>query len=194
MLSPRLTTCVECSLIPVLLDNIDCKLAEMANNLYNNVVFMLNQPVQGNAIIDLLNYRRILTFKYCNPDYAGCFTVPMIASKVKILTAGCKHQPCLPCMDPITTTTTSSTSTTTTTAAPTYFYYTANLYECPNCNNIIGTDVVIKSLNVLGIGDWITWVSAGTTFTFNVTGLSGPNYMATLVDGSEVSITCDCPA
>jgi hypothetical protein len=108
MLSPRLTNCVECSTIPVLLNNIDCKLAEMANGLYNNVVFILNQPVQGNTIIDLLNYRRILTFKYCNPDYAGCFTVPMIASKVKRLTAGCKTQPCLSCMDPITTTTTTT--------------------------------------------------------------------------------------
>ncbi len=86
MLSPRLTNCVECSTIPVLLNNIDCKLAEMAKNLYNNVVFMLNQPVQGTAIIDLLNYRRILTFKYCNPDYAGCFSISMIASKVKRLT------------------------------------------------------------------------------------------------------------
>lgn len=193
MLSPRLTTCVECSLIPVLLDNIDCKLAEMANNLYNNVVFMLNQPVQGNAIIDLLNYRRILTFKYCNPDYAGCFTVPMIASKVKILTAGCKHQPCLPCMDPVTTTTSSSSTTTTTTTVP-YFYYVANRYQCPNCNVPIGVNVVIKSLSVLGIGDWVPLVVSGITYKFNILGLSGPNYMATLVFGNDISTTCDCPS
>ena len=69
MLSPRLTNCVECTTIPVLLNDIDCKLAELANNLYNNVVFMLNQPVSANIMIDLLNYRRILTFKYCNPDF-----------------------------------------------------------------------------------------------------------------------------
>ena len=188
MLSPRLTNCVECSTIPVLLNHIDCKLAEMANDLYNNVVFMLNQPVQGNAIIDLLNYRRILTFKYCNPDYAGCFTVPMIASKVNRITAGCKLPDCLPCIDPITTTTSSSSTTTTTTTVP-YFYYVANQYQCPNCDTITGTNVVIKSLNVLGIGDWI---SSGT-YKFNVLGLSGPNYMATLVDGNNISITCDCP-
>jgi hypothetical protein len=34
---------------------------------------------------DLLNYKRILTFKLVNPDYAKDFTVEMIASKVKIL-------------------------------------------------------------------------------------------------------------
>jgi hypothetical protein len=85
MLSPRLTNCVECSTIPYLIDEIDCKLADMANSLYNNVVFMLNQPVQGSVIIDLLNYRRILTFKYCNPEYAGCYTVAMIASRIKLL-------------------------------------------------------------------------------------------------------------
>ena len=193
MLSPRLTNCDECSLIPVLLNNIDCKLAEMAKNLYNNVVFMLNQPVEGNTIIDLLNYRRILTFKYCNPDYAGCYTVPMIASRVKILTVGCKTQPCLPCMDSLTTTTSSSSTTTTTTSIP-YFYYRANQYICPNCDIVFGSDVIIKSLNILGIGDWVTWVSDNTTYTFNILDLSGPNYMAILVDGSEVSPTCDCPA
>jgi hypothetical protein len=193
MLSPRLTNCVECSTIPVLLNNIDCKLAEMAKNLYNNVVFMLNRPVEGNTIIDLLNYRRILTFKYCNPDYAGCYTVPMIASKVKILTAGCKTQPCLPCIDSTTTTTSSSSTTTTTTTVP-YFYYVANLYECPNCDNVIGTNVVIKSLNVLGIGDWVSSIGGNATSRFNVLSMSGPNYMATLVDGSEVSPTCNCPA
>lgn len=85
MLSPRLTNCVECSTIPFLLDEIDCKLKELAINLYNNVIFMLNQPVPSSVMIDLLNYRRILTFKYCNPEYAGCYTVDMIASKIKLL-------------------------------------------------------------------------------------------------------------
>lgn len=85
MLSPRLTNCVEYSTIPALISDIDCKLADIANNLYNNVVFILNKPVQGSVIIDLLNYKRILTFKYCNPDYAGDYTIPMIASKIKLL-------------------------------------------------------------------------------------------------------------
>lgn len=85
MLSPRLTSCPECASIPSLIADIDCKLTELGNNLYNNVVFMLNQPVPGGVMLDLINYRRILTYKYCNPDYAAPFTVNMIASRVKLL-------------------------------------------------------------------------------------------------------------
>lgn len=85
MLTPRLTNCKDCNTIPHLIEEIDCKLANMANSLYNNVVFMLNLPIQSSVILDLLNYRRILTFKYCNPDYAGQYTIEMIASKIKIL-------------------------------------------------------------------------------------------------------------
>ena len=85
MLSPRLTSCPECASIPALIADIDCKLASLANNLYNNVVFMLNQPVPGGVMLDLINYRRILAYKYCNPDYAAPFTVNMIASRVKLL-------------------------------------------------------------------------------------------------------------
>jgi len=106
MLSPRLTNCIECTTIPVLINEIDCKIAQLAGNLYNNIVFMLNQPVPANVMIDLLNYRRILTFKYCNPDYSGKFTIPMIASKVKRLTINNKPIPRLLC----TTTTTTTTS------------------------------------------------------------------------------------
>jgi hypothetical protein len=85
MLSPRLTNCPECASIPALIADIDCKLASLANNLYNNISFMLNQPVPGGTMLDLINYRRILTYKYCNPDYAATFTVNMIASRVKLL-------------------------------------------------------------------------------------------------------------
>jgi hypothetical protein len=46
---------------------------------------MLNQPVPGGVMLDLINYRRILVYKYCNPDYAAPFTVNMIASRVKLL-------------------------------------------------------------------------------------------------------------
>lgn len=85
MLSPRLTNCPECASIPALIADIDCKLAQLGNNLYNNIVFMLNQPVPGGVMLDLINYRRILTYKYCNPDYAAPYTVNMIASRVKLL-------------------------------------------------------------------------------------------------------------
>jgi hypothetical protein len=46
---------------------------------------MLNQPVPGGVMLALINYRRILAYKYCNPDYAAPFTVNMIASRVKLL-------------------------------------------------------------------------------------------------------------
>lgn len=85
MLSPRLTSCPECASIPNLIHEIDCKLAALGNNLYNNVVFMLNQPVPGGVMLALINYRRILAYKYCNPDYAAPYTVNMIASRVKLL-------------------------------------------------------------------------------------------------------------
>ena len=86
MLSPRLSNCVECSdTIPVLLQNIDCKIASMAKDLYNNTVFALNLSINGEVMYDLLNYKRILTYKYCNIDYARHYTVNMIASRIKLL-------------------------------------------------------------------------------------------------------------
>ncbi len=85
MLQPRLTSCSECGEIPDLLADIECKITDVAKNLYNNTVFALNMPVPYTTMIDLLNYRRILTYKYCNPDYAKNFSVCQIASKVKLL-------------------------------------------------------------------------------------------------------------
>lgn len=85
MLTPRLTGCIECSDIPNLLTDIDCKLSEMANSLYNNTVFALNRPIEGTVMSDLLNYQRILTYKFCNPDYASQYSVNQIASRVKLL-------------------------------------------------------------------------------------------------------------
>ncbi len=85
MLSPRLTNCPECSDITALIQEIDCKISELSIKLYNSIVFMLS-PCNGCDIMgDLLHYRRILTFKYCNPDYASGISVNMIASKIKIL-------------------------------------------------------------------------------------------------------------
>ncbi len=85
MLNPRLNNCVDCTSIPSLLTDIDCKLTELAKNQYNNIVFILNHPIPGTVILDLLNYKRILTYKYCNSDYASCYSVQAIASKVKLL-------------------------------------------------------------------------------------------------------------
>jgi len=85
MISPRLVNCVECVTIPNLLSEIDCKLTELAKRQYNNTIFALNYPTQGVVWLDLLNYKRILTYKYCNPEYACDYHIDVIAGKVKIL-------------------------------------------------------------------------------------------------------------
>lgn len=85
MLNPKLTNCVDCITIPKLLTDIDCKLTKLAKNLYNNIIFALGYNTDSEVISDLLNYKRILTFKACNADYASCYSVEQIASKIKIL-------------------------------------------------------------------------------------------------------------
>lgn len=116
MLSPRLTDCIECSSISSLLASIDCKLAELSKNLYNNTIFSLNKPIDGSKMSDLLNYKRILMYKLCNEDYASCFSLEMIASRVRLLVGkGCPNIPIM--RRRTTTTTTSRTSSTTTTTS-----------------------------------------------------------------------------
>ena len=85
MLQPRLTNCIECSSIPALLKDIDAKLTILAKIAYNNIIFSMNHNLSCSPIGELLNYRRILTYKFCNEDYAKCFTIKMIASRVKLL-------------------------------------------------------------------------------------------------------------
>ncbi len=85
MLAPRLNNCVDCTTIPVLLSDIDCKLTQLAKKEYNNTVFILGECINSNVFSDLLNYKRILTYKVCNPEYASCYTVKKIASRVKLL-------------------------------------------------------------------------------------------------------------
>ncbi len=85
MLNPRLTNCVDCTTIPALLEDIDCKLTQLAKNQYNNIVFVLNLPLPFTVMWDLLHYKRILTYKNINSDWACHYTVEQIASKVKLL-------------------------------------------------------------------------------------------------------------
>lgn len=85
MLSPRLSECLQCSDISSLLAEIDCKLADLAKSQYNNVILALNRPIQDVPIGDLINYKRILLHRACNPDYACDFSVNAIGSRVKIL-------------------------------------------------------------------------------------------------------------
>lgn len=123
MLSPRLTNIAAGTSIPALLASIDRKLMELANDLYNNVVFSLNNKINSEEINDLLNYKRILRYKYCNPDYASPFTVQMIASKIALYSpynCSCSKFNIV-YGESTTTTTTSNPSTTssTTTVTPT---------------------------------------------------------------------------
>lgn len=81
----RLTNCGECADIQSLIDDIDCKLAKLAGNMYNNITLMLGQKVNTDAVIYLMNYRRILQRKYSNPVYLSNFTLNSIAARVKLL-------------------------------------------------------------------------------------------------------------
>ena len=143
MLTPRLTNCQDCHKIPDLLKSIDCKLAELGNNMYNNVVFMLGRDVPAYTITQLIAYKRILTFKYCNPNYAGSVCVNDIAGKVIRLTSGCVSRCNEPTVCEITTccvtvvpnpsTTTTSTSSTSTTSTSTSSTTTTTTSIFPDC-------------------------------------------------------------
>lgn len=85
MITPKLTNCPTCSDINSLIAEIDCKISETSSDLYNNIVFMLNKSISQEVVLDLLNYKRILLYKICNPNYAGRYSVNMIASKIKLL-------------------------------------------------------------------------------------------------------------
>lgn len=85
MLSPRLTDCVVDASIPALLTDIDQRLTYWGNTQYNNLVYSVNNYIPGEVVGDLLNYKQILTYRLCNPDYANWFTTAQIASRVKVL-------------------------------------------------------------------------------------------------------------
>ena len=90
MLSVKLTNCRDCAVVSKLLDSINCQLAKMANNLYLNMSFMLDKPVEGCKMSTLLHYKRILTYRSCNPDWVDDVTNTAIASRVNFMTVGCK--------------------------------------------------------------------------------------------------------
>jgi hypothetical protein len=71
--------------IPALIADIDCRLTELANKEYNNIVFILNKRIPLDIVSDLLHYKRILQYKYCNSEYLDCYTIEDLASKIKIL-------------------------------------------------------------------------------------------------------------
>lgn len=85
MLTPRLTHCTDCVDIIGLIDDIDCRLTENSKKMYNSLIYMFTCSVNPEVMADLLNYRRILVHRYCNPNYGGGISIDLIASKVKLL-------------------------------------------------------------------------------------------------------------
>lgn len=81
----KIRDCDVCAGIPQLLDDIDCKIKELSVDLYNNVVYALNYPVKLDLFTDMVFYKRILTYRQYNEDYALPYTDEQIASKVKLL-------------------------------------------------------------------------------------------------------------
>jgi len=85
MITPKLIGCTSTADASSLIEDIDCRLKELGNDMYNNIVFMLNRPIPSDVITDLLHHKRILQYKNVNTLYAGDFTVNMIANRVKLL-------------------------------------------------------------------------------------------------------------
>ena len=85
MLYSKLSDCIYCNDITTLINNIDCKIVEVSKSLYNNTIYMLNKNIDLNNVNKILIYKRILLYKQCNSDYAGNYTIEMIANKIKLL-------------------------------------------------------------------------------------------------------------
>ena len=73
---------------------IDCKLAELGNQLYNNISYLLNNNVEICSISKLLIYKRMLTHKYNNPKYLSKWCLCDIKNKIKKITLNCKSKCC----------------------------------------------------------------------------------------------------
>jgi hypothetical protein len=120
MLSIRLSNCRECAAISGLLDAINCQLAKMAKNLYLNMAYMMDAPVEGCKMSALLHYKRILTYRANNEEWADDdYDLYEIASRVRTLTVGCDCCSNQSTGGFTTTTSTSSTTTTSTTVLTT---------------------------------------------------------------------------
>lgn len=78
-----------CNNIYKLLASIDCKLAELGNDLYNNISYMLNKNIDTCVITKLLMYKSILSKKNINPNYLKNWCISDIGDAVKTLTIGC---------------------------------------------------------------------------------------------------------
>ena len=85
MLYSKLSDCIYCNDISTLINDIDCKIVEVSKSLYNNTIYMLNKHMCLNNVNKLLIYKRTLLYKQCNSEYAGKYTIEMIANKITLL-------------------------------------------------------------------------------------------------------------
>lgn len=166
MLNIKVTNCRDCAQASKLIDSIDCQLAKMANNLYMNISYMLDKPVEACNMSALLHYKRILTFKSCNADWASDYSVDDIASRINFLTVGCKCCDQSSSGELTTTTTTTSTSstttTTTTTVAPLTLFFVALDDGCPP-NPVINIGAYHNGVGALPTNGNQVWQDSGGT-------------------------------
>jgi hypothetical protein len=84
MLNIKITTCTSCTNLSDLLSEVDNKLLYYGRNHWNNISLMLELDYNKAAINKLLNYKRILTKRLYNPNYACSVELNQIISQVKI--------------------------------------------------------------------------------------------------------------
>lgn len=85
MLKINLNSCNGCQDIRELLCEIDDKLHIYGQNYYNNITILTSLPFDKDVMDHLLHYKRILTKRLFNPNYASEVPFEYIISKVKIL-------------------------------------------------------------------------------------------------------------
>jgi len=113
MLTTKLTSCKDCLDISKLTDKVNLSIAAISKDMYNNIVFALNKTCQQHLLKDLIFYKRILEYRYCNSDYAGDISLEQIYSKVLILLSKSPKSVLGECVSnppPTPTTTTTTTS------------------------------------------------------------------------------------
>jgi hypothetical protein len=85
MLKIKLTNCSTCIDVEKLLCEVDETLKKYASNALNNAALMLNLPVNTETIGLLIQYKRILSNKIRNSQYANTVPLSSITSRIKIL-------------------------------------------------------------------------------------------------------------
>jgi hypothetical protein len=134
---------------------------------------MLNKPIPAGDILQLIAYRRILTYKYCNPNYVNEYSVQMIASRVIRLTLGCvskcnELERCLeePCDIPIVpnpTTTSTSTLPITTTTTSTTVLPTTTTTSSSSTSTTTSTSSTTTTTTTIFLSECTVFINAGAS-------------------------------